>query len=123
METTGEKILGSSSTLDNVIKFISYVPTFDATGCEPSMGKSFYWTVNLEDGSPHESGADSTTTDATKDDRKTEIPGEGIAPPVQTVFVSKDNGDVTITDMSGVNKLQEWGDLEMLKRWYWAEQR
>ncbi len=56
----------------------------------------------------------------TREDRKSEIPGGGLAPPVTTVFIEKD-GKVVPTDTSGKNVLFEWEDLELMRRWFWAE--
>jgi len=52
--------------------------------------------------------------------RKHEIATPGIAPPVTTIFV-EDQGDITPTDVSGVNTIHEWDDIELTRRWYWAE--
>jgi len=48
----GEKILGASTTLDNVTRYISYVPSQGEVGCLPDIGRSYYWSVNLDDGTP-----------------------------------------------------------------------
>ncbi len=127
MERSGEKVLGSSTTLNSVVKFISYVPSFAESGCEPDIGRSFYWSVNLSDGSPNDPDYDESDTTnnggvLTKDDRYTLIPGGGIAPPVQTIFVaSEDTNTITPTDISGTNILREGDTDSLVKRWYWSE--
>ena len=97
MEVSGEKILGSASTLDFVVKFVSYVPQTIAVGCTANIGNSYYYAVNLLDGSPfdpHESQPESgeggrQNYQLTKEDRKRIIPAEGLAPAINTVFVDK----------------------------------
>jgi len=131
MEVSGEKILGSATTLDFVVKFVSYVPQTTAVGCAASIGNSFYYAVNLLDGSPydpHESDSESDSDEnnqynyqLTKLDRKRIIPAEGLAPAINTVFVDKGNGEVVPVFMSGATVLQEWNGFEGTKRWYWSE--
>ena len=64
---TGEKILRASTTLDNVVRFVTYVPAQGEghIGCLPDIGTSFYWSVNLSDGTPSGS-EDSVLTIAAK---------------------------------------------------------
>jgi len=124
MERNGEKILGSSTTLQNVVRFISYVPGTENIGaCAPDIGSSFFWTVNLADGTPYDSSddGDSDTDGAlVKADRWQDVPGGGLAPPVKTLFVETADG-VTPTTVSGINVLDQSDDVNVTKRWYWAE--
>ena len=124
MERGGEKILGSSTTLENVVRFISYVPgTHGAGVCEPDIGESFFWTVNLEDGTPYDTRDKSDRESdgpLEKEDRWQDIPGGGLAPPVKTIFVATGDG-VTPTNVSGVNVLDQVDNIDVTKRWYWAE--
>jgi len=124
MERGGEKILGSSTTLENVVRFISYVPGSHGAGvCEPDIGESFFWTVNLEDGTPYDTRDKSDRESGgplEKEDRWQDIPGGGLAPPVKTIFVAAGDG-VTPTNVSGVNVLDQVDNIDVTKRWYWAE--
>lgn len=121
MERAGEKILGASATLNNVVRFISYVPTSNSSEiCGPDIGKSYYWRVGLADGTPD--GHEDSTGDLKKDDRWEDVPGGGIAPPVTTVFVSDEtSGEVVPNDVSGINVLNEDENANTTRRWYWAE--
>ena len=124
MERGGEKILGSSTTLENVVRFVSYVPgAQDAGVCAPDIGQSYFWTVNLADGTPYDT-RDKNDRDSDgpleKEDRWQDIPGGGLAPPVKTIFVDTGDG-VTPTNVSGVNVLDELDNVDVTKRWYWAE--
>ena len=124
MEATGEKILGSSSTLNNIVRFVSYVPALaESNGCAPNLGKSFFWALNLADGTPFSSfgSSDESNDTLSRSDRRHELPGNGIAPPVQTVFVPTKDKEIVITDMVGVNRVQEWENLDLLRRTYWSE--
>jgi len=124
MERGGEKILGSSTTLENVVRFTSYVPGAHGAGvCEPDIGQSFFWTVNLEDGTPYDTRDKSDRESdgpLEKEDRWQDIPGGGLAPPVKTIFVDTGDG-VTPTNVSGVNVLDQLDNIDVTKRWYWAE--
>jgi len=121
MERPGEKILGSSATLQGVVRFVSYLPP-DGTGdiCTPDIGSSNYFRVSLTDGTPPEDeNSDGTRT---KQDRSNDIPGGGIAPAVTTVFVSDPvTGEVNPNDVSGVNVLREGDNVNTVKRRYWSE--
>ena len=123
MERGGEKILGSSTTLQDVVRFISYVPGgHNANVCEPDIGASYFYAVNIADGTPVDRSDDSNSSNSklTKDDRWKEIPGGGLAPPVKTIFVDTADG-ITPTNISGVNVLDQLDNIEATKRWYWAE--
>ena len=46
MEDTGEKILGKSTTLNFVVRFVSYVPHQQVSGsCDPNIGESYYLSL------------------------------------------------------------------------------
>ena len=127
MERNGEKILGSSNTLDHVVRFVSYVPGNSGNICAPDLGSSTFWRVSLEDGTPVPGEASADDTDDTdtdtslkKDDRSEELPGGGIAPPVQTIFVASD-GEVKPTVVSGTKVLEGEIPGERFRRWFWAE--
>jgi len=121
MERSGEKILGSSTTLENVVRFVSYVPgTQNLGACEPDIGESFFWTVNIADGTPYDSSDDPDESGLVKEDRWKDIPGGGLAPPVKTLFVDTTDG-VIPTTVSGINVLEELDTVDVTKRWYWAE--
>ena len=124
MDEAGEKILGKSNTLNNVIRFISYSPMLNteaANICDPNLGGSNYWAINLDDATPVERvDENGDKVSVSREDRKSDVPGGGLAPPVTTVFIEKD-GDVVVTDTTGPQVIREWGDIPLLRRWYWAE--
>ena len=120
LDSPGEKILGQSSTINNVIRFISYVPNTGTDICLPDIGSSRFYQVNLEDGS--------STTDNPADTRSgnkrryLDIPGGGIAPPIQTLFVpNKDGTKVVPSAVSGPQVLWEGDSNNLLQRLYWSE--
>ena len=90
MEGAGEKILGSSATFDHVIRFTSYLPGLRLEGaCRPDIGESYFWAVNLLDGTPvnYTDSDDLSDKESVRARRRSPIPGGGLAPPVQTIFV------------------------------------
>jgi len=126
MERTGEKILGSSVTLDHIVRFISYAPTAKSNLCEPGIGQSFYYQVNIADGTPVDNREPSSdprnpNEPLVQDDRWSAVPGAGLAPPVQTVFVATEDGNITPIDVSGINVLNEGTIDNGVRRWFWAE--
>ena len=120
MESPGEKILDRSSTFEGVIRFVSYVPAAAQGPCAPNLGSSFVYAVNLLDGTPFEDLNEGGGDPNHKDNRKKELPTPGIAPPITTIFV-ENQGQVTPTDVSGANTIHEWDDVDLLRRWFWAE--
>jgi len=124
MVDAGEKILDRASTFDGVVRFISYVPSVPVGPCDPSLGNSFFYAVNLADGTPfediNEDNNDNDINTYEKEFRRHELPGSGIAPPVSTIFVENE-GDITPTDVSGVNTIHEWDNTQLIRRWFWAE--
>jgi len=121
MEDSGEKILGSSSTLNGVLRFTSYIPGFASVNCGPDIGRSRFWAVNLEDGTPDTDSIAKGVDNPKKENRYEELPAGGIAPPVQTLFVADEN-TVTPAVTSGANVLWEGDEDDLTQRWYWAEQ-
>lgn len=121
LEDAGEKVLDHSSTFDGVVRFVSYVPSISADPCEPSLGNSFAYAVNLLDGSPFVAMQDNQVSNLhEKEFRRQLLPTPGIASPISTIFVEH-NGTVTPTDVSGVNKLREFDNVNLLRKWFWSE--
>ena len=121
MEAPGEKILSSSSTFEGVVRFVSYVPVNTIIDpCDPGLGHSFFYAVNLLDGTPFEDINDGQPDADKKSSRRRQIPTPGIAPGISTIFVEH-NGKVTPTDVSGLNAIYEWENVDLLRRWFWAE--
>ena len=120
MEGAGEKILDRSSTFDGVVRFVSYVPPAPTGPCEPDIGDSYFYSVNLLNGTPFEEEGEDDTDSHKKENRKKLSPTRGIAPPVSTIFVDTGN-TVVPTHVSGVNKIHESNDKDLLRRWFWAE--
>ena len=121
MEAPGEKILSSSSTFEGVVRFVSYVPVNTIIDpCDPGLGHSFFYAVNLLDGTPFEDINDGQPDADKKSSRRRQIPTPGIAPGISTIFVEH-NGKVTPTDVSGLNAIFEWENVDLLRRWFWAE--
>ena len=123
MEGSGEKVLGTSATLDHVVRFISYEPAVvDPFNCDPDFGQSFIYAVNLEDGTPYYPLTEDQDRPRTKADRRDEVPGGGLAPPVQTLFIPPQEGaTATPTFVSGVNVLNTGKSIARIRRWYWSE--
>ncbi len=122
MERNGEKILGSATTLKDVIRFISYVPGVNDLGaCVPDLGESFFYRVSLLDGTPVGDPNDDGTKKLKKEDRD-ESAGDGAKPSAQAVFgEDEDDGSTNATFTSGVDVLETVDDLNTTRRWYWAE--
>ena len=104
-----------------MVRFVSYVPSISADPCEPSLGNSSAYAVNLLDGSPFVAMQDNQVSNLhEKEFRRQLLPTPGIASPISTIFVEH-NGTVTPTDVSGVNKLREFDNVNLLRKWFWSE--
>ena len=130
MERSGEKVLGSSLTLNNVVMFTSYMPSTHSYSCQPQLGTGTFWAVNLWDATPVENFDDvGDESKLTKEDRNKYVPGAGLPAAVQTYFVetttTDDEGNVTkklvVASSSGPHILIEHDLGSLTDRVYWSE--
>ena len=132
MERNGEKVLGSSLTLNNVVMFTSYVPSALSSGCQPQLGTGIFWAVNLWDATPVanlDGEGEDDESSYTKADRNKLVPGSGLPAAVQTYFVetttTDDDGNVTndlnIATSSGPHIMLEHDLGALTERIYWSE--
>ena len=129
MPRSGEKILGASTTLNNIIRFVSYEPAHgNGNGCLPDVGVSYYWSLNILDGTAsgqNTSDSNSSETTASQPRREIKVPTPGRAPPVKVIFTKSEdsNGKITVTptDVSGINVLGEGETTSKVERVYWSE--
>lgn len=87
MESTGEKVLAKSITINNQVLFTTYRPEEAATACSAALGGGALYAVNLRDGGPT-SNLDEQGTDEnlTKTDRVTALTHGGIPPEAIVLF-------------------------------------
>lgn len=52
LEETGEKVLAPPVTAQAVVHFTTYRPDDQSDPCNPSVGKSYFWAVNVNDATP-----------------------------------------------------------------------
>jgi len=132
MERNGEKVLGSSLTLNNVVMFTSYVPSTLSIGCQPQLGTGIFWAVNLWDATPvrnFDGEGDDDIGSLTKGDRNKFVPGSGLPAAVQTYFVetteTDDEGNVikklAIASSTGPHVMMEHEPGSLTERIYWSE--
>ena len=119
LEESGEKVLGTSATIDSKIIFASYIP--DTTGqsddiCKPATGGNRAYVVSLFDATP--------ITGVEPSNRYQDIEQPGIA---GTVSVIIDRGDENSPDSDwSVNAIIALDSIEMpavpmMRRLYWSE--
>ncbi len=117
LESSGEKILGSSLTLDNKVVFTSYRPSDNVDPCAPPTGYNRAYIVQLFDAAPDE---------GTKpEDRSREIDVAGIAGTVTAIIRESDTGqgqssEWTLNPVIGLETLSFPG-INMTQRVYWSE--
>jgi len=126
MERSGEKVLGSSLTLNNVVMFTSYMPSTHSYGCQPQLGTGTFWAVNLWDATPVKNfDHQGDETNLTKEDRHKYVPGAGLPAAVQTYFVEsvddEGNKELVIATSSGPHILMEHDPGSLTDRVYWSE--
>lgn len=130
MEDSGEKILGSSVTLDYTVMFTSYSPGENHNNCAPIIGGGKFWAVSLLDGTPVNDFDDPDEEDTylTKENRNKPLPGQGLPPPPKTLILHTKNIDsdeatdnVQIVTFSGANRAMEHKGLTLTQRVHWSE--
>ncbi|MEM7256044.1 MAG: PilC/PilY family type IV pilus protein [Pseudomonadota bacterium] len=118
MPTDGEKVLGSSVTIDNKIVFTSYRPADFIDPCSPPTGYNRAYVINLFNAAPDEG--------TTPEDRSEEIDVAGIAGTVTAIIrENKPNGgqaesEWTVNPVVGMETLAFPG-VNMTQRVYWSE--
>ncbi|WP_129647257.1 pilus assembly protein [Peristeroidobacter agariperforans] len=125
----GEKVLSSSSTLQNVIFFTSYTPSASATSntCSVAVGSNRVYAIKALDGSPlprRDSGTnpnpgpnDPPPPPLGAEDRYDGLDQQGIAPEVTVLFPEQDK----ITCLSGVEVLSVCRDFNSRIKTYWRQ--
>jgi type IV pilus assembly protein PilY1 len=127
----GEKVLSSSTTLQNTIFFTSYTPSPNTRSnqCSPATGSNRAYAISAFDGSPLPPRASETDGDddgdgdgdggdnPTQEDRFNELEQTGIAPEVTTLFPDKDQ----VTCLSGVEVLNVCKDFNSRIKTYWRQ--
>ena len=116
MKSDGEKILGSSITINNQLIFTSYRPADFVHPCAPPTGYNRAYVVNLFDATPQEGD--------TPDDRIKEIDVAGIAGTV-TAIIQEQTGQNqqtqwTVNPIVGMETMGFPG-VSMTQRVYWSE--
>jgi len=91
LERDGEKVLGSSITVNNIILFTAYVPEEAEEDCSPAIGTSSYYALNVLGGQPIRKVEkdDGTFEDPDKEHRYQNLKRGGIPPDV-TVYFTED---------------------------------
>ncbi|WP_207063343.1 PilC/PilY family type IV pilus protein [Motiliproteus sp. SC1-56] len=116
MENTGEKVLSSSTTIQNQIVFTTYEPSTPETGsCNPARGTSRAYLVSLFDATPmRDINNDASTT---KDDRVIQLQ-IGSIPATPTVI---DTLESKPTVWVGPERLDQVDTNVESVRTYWIE--
>ncbi len=88
LEREGEKVLGSSITVNNVVLFTAYLPEEAVEDCSPAIGTSSYYALNVLGGQPIRKVEkdDGTTEDPAKEHRFQNLKRGGIPPDVTVYF-------------------------------------
>jgi type IV pilus assembly protein PilY1 len=117
LKSAGEKVLGSSVTIDNSIVFTSYRPSDDVDPCAPPTGYNRAYVVNLFDATPRQ-GDD-------PENRYQPLEVAGIAGTVSALIRENTSDDGTVTEWTvnpvvGMETL-EFPGVDMINRVYWSE--
>ena len=119
VQNNGEKILGESVTVDNVVFFNSFAPTGAAQSCLPGAGINRFYRISILDGSPLTNLDDSVDDDIlTPLDRFVE--GDIGAPTSSPGLVFRSDGKIEVC--SGVNCFSEDNQTfttEPVNKTYW----
>ena len=119
MPDTGEKVLSSSLTVDNIINFTTYVPPVSqVSACSVSIGSGRVYSVDVFYGDPVDAtNAADGSVDNT--DRYVILATPGIPPRVSGLITEANpNG---ITELVGLEVIDDGGSGQPFERTFWAE--
>ncbi len=121
MESTGEKVLAKSVTVNDQVLFTTYRPEEAATSCSAALGGGALYVVNLHDGSPASNlDEQGTEENLTKPDRVTTLTHGGIPPEAIILFPTDADNSAAIDPI--VLVATESVDLDLglgTKRTFW----
>ena len=113
MESSGEKILNASVTIDNQVIFTSYVPEVVSV-CDVGLGNNNLYILNIFDGTPAQDNDDDNIFG--KPDRKKELGTPGISAPPSIIFPGGEEVAIMVgTEPAG--KIP----IDFIRRLYWSE--
>ncbi|MGQ7844107.1 PilC/PilY family type IV pilus protein [Granulosicoccus sp. 3-233] len=143
LESSGEKVMSQSVTINNQVIFTSYEPAASGDSCSPAIGGGAAYVLDIFTGAPtvdlddsdssdpdDESGTDENSNDnenqvtyrnssLTKSDRKKTLQQDGI-PPAPTALITETDGNIATTVLISTEKLDiDFDDLT--QRTYWQD--
>jgi type IV pilus assembly protein PilY1 len=124
---SGEKVVTSARTLNNVVYFTSYTPSTTVTttssdpcgGTAQSSGTNRVYAVNVFTGAPIKDRNDDGSI--TVSDRSTELRQGGIAPGISLLFPGETENKDDVLVMSGPEKVDTCADCRSLRKTYWYD--
>lgn len=145
LESSGEKVMSKSVTVNNQVIFTSYEPAASGDSCSPAIGGGAAYVLDIFTGAPttnlddsdssdldggDDSGTDDGTDDnenqvtyrngdLTKEDRKKTLQQDGI-PPAPTALITESEGNIGTTILVSTEKLDiDFSNLT--QRTYWQD--
>ncbi len=145
LETSGEKVLGSSITVNNQLIFTSYEPVASGDVCSPAIGGGAVYVLDVITGAPtlDLDGSDGLQEDGsvepgqedddnsgnatnfgnqqfTKADRKKKLQQDGI-PPSPTALITETNGIIGSTILVSTEQPVDVDFSNLTQRTYWQD--
>lgn len=125
LDTTGEKNLSRSITINNQVLFSTYAPIPPSDVCSPPSGRGFVYAVDVVHGDPVlplNSGGGGTGSLSTRD-RKKVLSTESI-PPSPSATIADVGGEIRTNVMVGTETpLSSLPFSDLTKRTYWQDRR
>lgn len=145
LESSGEKVMSKSITVNNQVIFTSYEPVASGDSCSPAIGGGAAYVVDVFTGAPTVDLDDSESSDTedgddsgidddsesdenevtyrnsnlTKEDRKKTLQQDGI-PPAPTALITESEGNIGTTILISTERLDiDFSDLT--QRTYWQD--
>lgn len=143
LESSGEKVMSQSVTVNNQVIFTSYEPAASGDSCSPAIGGGAAYVLDIFTGAPtvdldesessdpdDESGTDDNSdenenqvtyrnSNLTKADRKKTLQQDGI-PPAPTALITESEGNIGTTVLISTEKLDiDFSNLT--QRTYWQD--
>ena len=144
LESSGEKVMGASITVNNQIIFTSYEPVATGDACSPAVGGGAVYALdvmngapvlNLDDSGDDEDGENSESGDTdddngnvarygnrelTKEDRRKTLKQDGI-PPSPTALITETDGKIGTTILVSTEQPVDVDFSNLTQRTYWQD--
>jgi len=144
LESSGEKVMGASITVNNQLIFTTYEPVATGDACSPAVGGGAVYALDVKNGAPvlnlDDSGDDGDSENSesgeadddnenvarygnqelSKEDRRKTLKQDGI-PPSPTALITETNGKIGTTILVSTEQPVDVDFSNLTQRTYWQD--